>query len=336
MPRNRPTLKTIAELTGLAVATVSRALNDAPDISAATKVQVRKVASKIGYLPDRAGVRLRTGKTNVISLIMDQDDRIPNFARRIIVGISKVLADTNYHLVVTPQFRDESVCTPINYILASMSADGVIFTHTRPLDERIKLLQEHNFPFTTHGRSELNTPHSYHDFDNRAFAYQAALRLVSKGRRNLALLAPPRQFTYHGHTLHGFNQALYETGAQGKVLTEVDLDTPVTELRDFVKTLTTKGPLPDGIVSGSELCTIALIDGLKQVGLDPGTDYDMVSKQTANILDVVSPGIDSLYEDLIFAGEKLAEHLLAQISGTDIEKTRSLSQPKPLWRSPSK
>jgi len=333
MPRNRPTLKTIAELTGLAVSTVSRALNNAPDLSAATKARVSKVASQIGYLPDRAGVRLRTGKTNVISLIMDQDDRIPNFARRIIVGISKVLADTNYHLVVTPQFRDEPLCKPINYILASRFADGIIFTHTKPLDERIKLLQENNFPFTTHGRSELSTPHSYHDFDNRTFAHQAALRLISKGRRNLALLAPPKQFTYHGHTLHGFNRALYETGAQGKVFSEVDLDTPVTELRDFAKTFSTKGTFPDGIVSGSELCTLALIDGLKHAGLCIGTDLDLVSKQTANLLDVVSPGIDSLYEDLISAGEKLAEHLLAQIDDIDIEKTQSISQPKPLWRS---
>ncbi|EJZ17429.1 LacI family DNA-binding transcriptional regulator, partial [Rhizobium sp. Pop5] len=63
--RERPTLKTIAFMTGLGVTTVSRALKDAPDIGAETKERVRMVARQLGYQPNRAGVRLRTGKTNV-------------------------------------------------------------------------------------------------------------------------------------------------------------------------------------------------------------------------------------------------------------------------------
>ncbi len=58
----RPTLKTIAYMTGLGVTTVSRALHDAPDIGQATKERVRLVAKQIGYRPNRAGVRLRTGQ----------------------------------------------------------------------------------------------------------------------------------------------------------------------------------------------------------------------------------------------------------------------------------
>ena len=67
----KPTLRTISEISGLAVPTVSRALNDAPDIGRETKQRVREIAREIGYVPNRAGVRLRTGKTNVISLVLD-------------------------------------------------------------------------------------------------------------------------------------------------------------------------------------------------------------------------------------------------------------------------
>ena len=61
----RPTLKTLARLTGLAVPTISRALSDAPDIGEDTKRRVKEMAARIGYRPNRAGVRLRTGRTNV-------------------------------------------------------------------------------------------------------------------------------------------------------------------------------------------------------------------------------------------------------------------------------
>ena len=57
--RNRPTLKTIAFMTGLGVTTVSRALKDAPDIGIETRKRVKLVADQVGYRPNRAGVRLR-------------------------------------------------------------------------------------------------------------------------------------------------------------------------------------------------------------------------------------------------------------------------------------
>ena len=54
----RPTLKTIAFLTGLGVTTVSRALKNGPEIGEETKERVRQIAKQVGYRPNRAGVRL--------------------------------------------------------------------------------------------------------------------------------------------------------------------------------------------------------------------------------------------------------------------------------------
>ena len=72
----RPTLKTIAALMGLSVTTVSRALKDAPDIGEETKRRIRDLAKHVGYRPNRAGVRLRTGKTNVIALVRSVEEDI--------------------------------------------------------------------------------------------------------------------------------------------------------------------------------------------------------------------------------------------------------------------
>jgi LacI family transcriptional regulator len=95
-PRDRrPTLKTIAQLTGLGITTVSRALKDGPELSLETRTRVRQVAEQLGYRPHRAGVRLRTGRTYVIGLILDQNNTVAEFERRIILGVSRVLAPTN-------------------------------------------------------------------------------------------------------------------------------------------------------------------------------------------------------------------------------------------------
>ena len=105
--QERPTLKTIAFMTGLGVTTVSRALKDAPEIGAETRRRVQLVARQVGYRPNRAGVRLRTGKTNVISLVLNTEQQIMSFVSDIIYGISEVIADTPYHLIVTPYSRSQ-------------------------------------------------------------------------------------------------------------------------------------------------------------------------------------------------------------------------------------
>ena len=101
-PRGKPTLKTISQKTGLAVPTVSRALNNAPEIGEKTKILVRKIADEVGYVPNRAGVRLRTGRTNVISLVMSTEHDVMNHTARLISSVAGGLRDKEYHLIVTP------------------------------------------------------------------------------------------------------------------------------------------------------------------------------------------------------------------------------------------
>lgn len=128
----KPTLKTIAELTGLAITTVSRALANAPQISESTRRRVHEVAAEIGYLPDRAAQRLKTGRTNVISVLLDPHEEILGFGTSIMHGLARALQTTPYHLIVTPNFLDGSNVDAVNYIIRNGMADGLIFRALSP------------------------------------------------------------------------------------------------------------------------------------------------------------------------------------------------------------
>ena len=150
-PGQKPTLKTIAQMSGLAVPTVSRALNDAPDIGQSTKQLVRRIADDIGYVPNRAGVRLRTGRTNVISLVIStQHD---NHTSRLISSVAAGLQGTRYHLNVMPRAPGEDYMKPVKYIVETRSADAVILNEIQPEDPRVAYLMEKKIPFATHGRT---------------------------------------------------------------------------------------------------------------------------------------------------------------------------------------
>ncbi|MEP5935675.1 MAG: LacI family DNA-binding transcriptional regulator, partial [Winogradskyella arenosi] len=65
-----PTLKEIATKLGLSISTVSRALNDHPDISAPTRKRVKDLAAELNYIPNIFAKGFRTHKTNIIGVIV--------------------------------------------------------------------------------------------------------------------------------------------------------------------------------------------------------------------------------------------------------------------------
>ena len=331
-PGKRPTLKTIAEIANLGVTTVSRALKDGPEIGEDTKKRVRRIARDIGYRPDRAGVRLRTGKTNVISLVLNPHEEVVGYGTSMIFGISQALRDTAYHLVVTPHFLGGDPMEPIRYIIETGSADGIILSRTRPQDERIRYLLEVGFPFVCHGRTELATPHPYHDFDNYAFAFEATRRLTAKGRRRLCIIAPPEGVTYHNHMLMGFERALHHFGAVMVPAPGIDTDTAPDEIRAAIRDMMGKAGAPDGFICSGDVSALALNAGLRDAGLTPGRDADLVAKQTSAMLDHTTPAIDTIYEDLTATGHALASLLIGRINEEPMETLQSIREPELRFR----
>jgi LacI family transcriptional regulator len=332
-PKGRPTLKTIAYMTGLGITTVSRALKDAPDIGAETKERVRLVAHQLGYRPNRAGVRLRTGKTNVIALVLSIEEELLGFTSLLVQGISEVLAGTQYHLVVTPHSFERDPMVPVRYILDTDSADGVIISRIEPQDERVRLMDERNFPFATHGRTDMGITHAFHDYDNEAFAYEAVARLVARGRRRIAFLPPPNWLTYYGHSRLGFERALSDFDAIEVPVGRTTTEMPLEQLRSFGETLMRSAHPPDGLVSISGSSTIALVAGIEAAGKRLGQDLDLVSKQSADFLNWIRPEIITVNEDVRQAGRELAKAVLARIEGAEPGTLQSVGQP--VWSTTS-
>lgn len=333
LPRGeRPTLKMIAFMTGYAVTTVSRALNDAPDIGAETKRRVRLVADQIGYRPNRAGVRLRTGKTQVISLILNTQEEVMGITSHLIYGISEVLAATPYHLVVTPYSYSNDPMEPVQYVLETGSADGVVLSRTQPDDPRVRLLAERGLPFATHGRTDMGLCHPFHDFDNAAFARRCVEELAARGRRRLALLAPPPEMTYHRHMVTGFVEAVHDLGLDEISMPGITVDSSLADIRTATAHLMRSPSRPDGIISGSGAATFGLVAGIEAAGLALGREIDLCSKQSTPILSWFRPQIGVVDEDVRQAGRELAHAVLGHIAGRDAASLQTLMRPTgPVW-----
>jgi LacI family transcriptional regulator len=323
----RPTLKTIAAETGLAVATVSRALKDAPDIGEETKKRVREAAARLGYRPNRAGVRLRTGKTNVITLVLSPEADGMNNTSRLLYSIANELRGTAYHLVVMPFFTDQDPMDPVRYIVETGSADGVILNQTKPEDPRVRYLLDQHFPFATHGRTDMGLEHPYFDFDNEAFGRMAAAELVARGRKRLLMLPPPRSQCYSGHMITGFAQEAASRGVTFEVVTDFTSDAPAARIEAAMAERLAREPFLDGLVCGSTTAAMATVAAAERVGRMIGRDYDLVSKEAIRFLHRFRREILVVQEDVGRAGAFLTRAVMAAIERRAPEESQGLETP---------
>ncbi len=326
--QERPTLKTIAHLSGLAVQTVSRALGDAPDISQKTKERVRQIADEIGYVPNRAGVRLRTGKTNVISLVLATDHDAMNLTSRLISSIATGLRGTPYHLVVTPDFPDDDPMKPIRYIVQNGTADAIIINRIQPEDPRVRYLMDIGFPFVTHGRTIWSDQHAYFDYDNKAFGRLAVEALAGRGRKNLLLIAPPLDQNYALEIVAGAREAAAEAGISLDIAQGIDSDGKRAVISAHVRDQILANPDYDAIVSPSPNATMAAAAGIEEAGKSLGADFDIFSKETVPILSLFRPQILAAREDVAKAGDFLARAVIKLVAKSPSPLMQGLDSPE--------
>lgn len=343
MSRNgtQPTLKTVATALGLGITTVARALKNDPKISAKTRSSVQKMAQQLGYRPNRAGLRLRTGKTNVISLVLDTHEQVGSFVSEMIFGITEALAGTQYHLMVTPYSSLKDSMEPVRYLVETASVDGIIISRIEPDDERVRYMVEHNIPFATHGRTFAGLQHAYCDFDNEAFTRIAVRRLANLGRKRIVLLAPPADLSFHDHMRKGLRAGLAECGLPEIPFGDVTNDSSIQQIRHAIREIFTQESPPDGIinssggVSGTGGALLGIIYGLADAGVVAGREVDIVTKQLYKDVPLLREQYHIVHEDVREAGRELARGLLGVIDGEPVSEFQKIVVPsKVIWHMP--
>lgn len=327
-PGERPTLKTIARMSGLAVPTVSRALNDAPDIGEDTKRRIKEIADRIGYRPNRAGVRLRTGRTNVISLILSTESDMMNHTGRLISSVAAGLRDTPFHLNITPYFPSEDPMAPLRYVVETASADGIILNQIETHDARVRYLMERDFPFATHGRTAWCASHAYYDFDNTEFGRIALEALAARGRRRIRMLPPPRGQNYSLNMIEGATEAARRLGVGFAVFSETTADHPIEEIERVASACLAGSDRPDGFIVPSAAASMAVVSAAEDLGLKLGQDFDLMSKEATPFLRRFRKTLLTVREDVRHAGSFLAQALIHRIQHHDDPPMQRLDRPE--------
>ncbi len=140
----RRTIRDIASLSGVSVATVSRVLNDHPDVSPSTREKVLEHVHKQAYVTSRPARGLSSGRTGLIGLITPYLGG--EYFARIVAGVAEALAPRDARLVVSPTYHEHDRELSLLSRLMHGSTDGALLILPTASQEELASVREQKYP----------------------------------------------------------------------------------------------------------------------------------------------------------------------------------------------
>lgn len=322
------TLKELATSLGMSKTTVSRALNGYPEVGETTRQKVLAAAQAAGYEANPMARSLAVGRTNVVGLIypLEPADLGDPMFLGVVGGMAAALEARKMNLMIAP-VTPENELPSYEQMVKGRRVDGLIVSRTLVHDPRINYLAKRGFPFIAHGRTQLDQPYAWFDYDNEAGIRLAVEHLVALGHSRISLISAPLELNFARQRLNSFINAMSTAGMP--VHTQY-LSNNVLDRRggyQAVQALLACSPRPTAIIVDNHLAGVGVIRALLDAGIEIGEEISVVVwGSVADTLGAFSiTTIDQPCPKE--AGTKMSEMLLALINGTKASELQVLWQP---------
>lgn len=310
-------IKRLAEHLNISIGTVSRALNNRPDVSEDTRRRVLEGAAELGYVANQSGRSLRQGTTRAVGFMIesgaDTAGNSDNFFLGVFDGVQYVLGPHHLDLVVLPCSADEDPALYLRRMVARRIVDALIISATHRRDARVELLAKAHIPFIALGRTATSGKHPWIDLDFEGVANSAIDRLVAHGHRRIAVGVPNNDINLGVVFLDGVKAAL----ARHKIPYDPDLIIRAGSSEaggyQLGNELLAMRERPTAVLLIYELMAIGLYRRLAEAGLQPGRDMAVIGFRESPLSKFLSPTLTCFRISLRDLGISLGESLLASM-----------------------
>ena len=309
------TIKDIAQALHLSTSTVSRALRDSHEISAATRQRVLEHAAQLHYHPNPIALSLKEKKSRSIAVIVPE---IANsFFSQTINGIESVANDHGYTVIISQSHESfEKEVSTLQY-LASRSIDGLLMSvsgATKDLTQ-LKSLHQHGFPMVFFDRVVEDIATHKVTANNFQGAYDATAHLLSQGYQRIACITNSAHLSITQERVAGYMVALEKHGIaaapslikycfHGGMLPE--------EVTVAVAELMKEKPRPDAIFTTSDKLTMGCMHALKKAAIAIPGDVALAGFSNSGLIELLHAPLTVVRQPAFEMGQ-VATTLLLQL-----------------------
>jgi len=310
---SKTTIQDIARKLNITASTVSRALNDHPAISIATKKAVSKTAKKLDYHHNRIASSLRLGKTKILGVIIPSAEI--NFFGSVVHGIEKVASANGYNVLMYQsnellEYEMKGVETflrsRVDGVLASISKETTNLDHYRKIKAR-------GVPLILFDRASDDLDVPTVTINDYMGAYKATSHLIEQGCRNIAHISGQRHVPIFKKRLKGYLDALRDHGIEIKQELIIAGKVTIESGRACMNQLLSGNIKPDGIFAVEDFTALGVIKAAKEKNIVIPDQLGVIGFANEMFDEHITPSLSSIDQQTVSMGKEAFKLLLELI-----------------------
>jgi LacI family transcriptional regulator len=316
--RRTVTMKQVAELAGVHVSTVSRALNPATESMVVPEAVARvvKAAKTLGYRLDPVAASLRTGRSKLVGILVP--DIATNVFTPILAGATERLSTQGYSVIVAYVGSDAKTQLDLAGGLIARRVDGLILATVVRDDPLAAFCIAERLPTVLVNRAEKDVRLSAVVSDDMLGMQLAVDHLVKLGHRKIGHLAGPSEHSTGFLRRRGFTQAIASHGLPAAQAPYEIAETYTREAgADTSRRLLQAHPEITAIVAANDLLALGVYDVLREEGLECPRDISIVGHNDMPLVDMVQPALTTIRISHKEMGRQAADLLQQAIETLD-------------------
>jgi len=302
----RSTMRDVAALAGVGIKTVSRVINDEPNVSAQTIARVRSAAERLDYRPDIHAGNLRRAdrKTRTLGLVVGS---VANpFSGAVNRGVEDVAALRGTAVFASSLDDDASREDTIVSEMLRRRVDGLILTTVRKNQSYLVPEQLRGTVLVFVDRQPSGIDADSVVTNNAEAAAVATRHLQSHGHRDIAYLGDRAELWTASERRRGY------LSVAGAGLMVENLHDETSAYEAVIAAMRSDSP-PTAFFSSQNLVTIGAIRALRELGLQ--REIAIVGFDDIPLGDMLEPGITVVAQDPYAIGSVAAERVFARLDG---------------------
>ena len=333
---NAVTIREVAEDAGVSLQTVSRVINDGPNVRPQMRDKVQASIERLGYVPSLAAQRMSGTRSYIILAINDRERTLSDWRERqgtdwvdqMLLGGILTCGKHGYRMMVElVDTRSEHVERELGATLAALQPDGVILTPPHSENKQItRLLAQRGIAFARIGATEEGPGLRLTMGDEQA-AFDATSRLVELGHTQIAMIAGPQEYSLSNWRLEGWRRAMAKHGCAVEGLSERG-DFGYESGTHATRVLLDRNPGLTAIIGSSDKMTLAALAVARDRGMDVPRDLSLVSFDNTPIVRFSQPPLSAVDQPIAETVSAAVEQLIQM--GTTIQTTGVMDVPAQL------
>jgi LacI family transcriptional regulator len=318
----KATLKQIAKELNVSVSTVSKALNDSPEISEQTKVRIKEYAKLKNYKPNVIGLNLKNRKTKTIGVIIP--NILNSFFAKVFSGIEKVADEKGYNVIMC--ISNESLEKEAHTL--EMLSNGTIDGFVLSISEEAQKLHEYNHfkdiindgtPIVMFDRTTDEVECDKVIVDDFDSGQNATQHLIDLGCKNIALISSVDNLSVGKLRAEGYLKALVDNniGINENIIIRTDSE---MDLIDKISDLYSNN-LVDGVFALDENDSVAALKVGAKKGYKIPKDLKIIGFADGILASRrLSPSLTTVSQHGIDIGEVAVKLLIDRLESTEEHK----------------